>query len=259
MSVVNADILPVPEPGGHTVQLNVSSTDCPVGMAGTPNFGKTALGPSNVVTILGGKRKTAKVPVTITSGGFSTFNHKAPTRCTLTFTASVANSDDPTPKNGVATVEINIIDKNDPEGTARHESLIKSIGPAKITLPRNTITKLKTVRPTVINADILPTVEISADAITVVASDGDCPSGTVGVADFDNATIGAQNTAQVTGGQSKGGTLALTINASAFLSPNKKSPARCTAVLTASGPGGDSDGSNNSTNLVIDVIDKNDF
>jgi len=27
------------------------------------------------------------VPLTITSGSVSTFNHKAPTRCTLTFTA----------------------------------------------------------------------------------------------------------------------------------------------------------------------------
>jgi len=29
--------------------------------------------------------------------------------------------------------------------------------------------------------------------------------------------------------------------------------------MTATGPGGDSDGSNNTTKLVIDVVDKNDF
>ena len=241
------------------MQLNVSSADCPVGMAGTPDFGKAALGPANVVTMVGGKRKTAMVPLTITSADFTTFNHKAPTRCTLTFTATMPGSNDPTPENAVATVEINIIDKNDPEGTARHESLIKSIAPAKITLPRDTTAKLRNVRPTVVNADILPTVETTADAITVVASDGDCPSGTVGVADYNARMPGAQNTAQVTGGRSKAGLLPLTINANAFLSPNAKSPARCTAVLTASGPGGDSDGSNNTTKLVIDVLDKNDF
>ena len=109
-----------------------------------------------MVTVLGGKRATAKVPLTITSGGFSTFNHKAPARCTLTFTATVAGSIDPTPANAVATVEINIADKNDTEGTARHESLIKSIAPVKITLPRNGSTTLKTVRPTVVNADCPP-------------------------------------------------------------------------------------------------------
>jgi len=241
------------------VQLNVSSTDCPVGIAATPDFGKTALGPSNVVSILGGKRKAAKVTLTITSSSFSTFNHKAPTRCTLTFTATVAGGSDPTPANAIATVELNIIDKNDPEGTALHESLIKSIGPVNVTLRPGTTTKVRNARATAINADILPVVETSADAITVVASDGDCPSGTVGVADYSATTPGAQNTAQAKGGQSKIGKLPLTINASAFLSPNAKSAARCTAVLTATGPGGDSDGSNNTTRLVINVLDKNDF
>src|SRR5262249_26866392 len=119
--------------------------------------------------------------------------------------------------------------------------------------------KVKNAHPTVINADILPAPETTTDAITVTASDGDCPSGTIGVADYDGTTPGSQNVAQVKGGQSKSGLLPLTINASAFLSPNKKSTARCTAILTASGPGGDSDASNNVTKLVIDVNDKNDY
>jgi len=259
VKVGNADILPTVETAGHAIQLSVTSSDCPVGIAGTPDFGKFAAGPSNVAQVVGGKRRTAKVALTITSAGFLTFNHKAPKRCTLTFTASPAGAQagsvDPTPENAVATLELNIIDKNDtPEGTARFESVIKSINPAKVTLRDSVTSKTKNVKPTVINADILPGLEPSAESLTVTA----CPTGTVGVTDFYTAA-GAQNTALLTGGQTKQGTLPLTINASAFLSPNKKSPARCTAVLTVTGPGGDSDGSNNTTKLVIDVTDKNDF
>jgi len=35
--------------------------------------------------------------------------------------------------------------------------------------------------------------------------------------------------------------------------------ARCTAFVTASGPSGDADASNNTARLVIDVVDENDF
>jgi hypothetical protein len=257
VNVINADLAEV---AGHTVQLTVSSTDCPVGLAGTPDFGKAAVGSPNHATIPGGKFKTAKVPLTFTSGAFTTFNHVAPTRCTLSFTATtLVASNDPTPQNAVASIELNVIDKNDLEGTARHESLIKSIAPVKVMVSKGTGQKLVTVRATAVNADILPAPETSADAITVVASDGDCPSGTVGVLDYDSTTAGAQNTVQLTGGKSKGGAMTVAIFASKFSSPNAKSPARCTALLTATGPGGDTDASNNTARLVIDVIDKNDF
>jgi hypothetical protein len=259
VKVVNADILPGPELGGHVVQLSASSVDCPNGMWGTPDFRRRALGPSNVANVLSGRTVTATVPVTIASGAFATFNHQAPARCTLTFTASVAGSIDPTPENATATIEINVIDRNRPEGTARHESLIKSVAPLRVVLGRSTGATSRSVRPIVVNADILPAVETGADAITVSSLvGGNCPSGTVGVADYD-PTSGAQNTAQVPGGQSKRGVLPLIINANAFFSPNRKSPARCTAVLTATGPGGDTDGTNNVTKLVIDVTDKHDF
>ena len=61
------------------------------------------------------------------------------------------------------------------------------------------------------------------------------------------------------GGAGKTGTLPLTLVSSDVHTPNKLSPQRCIATVSAAGPGGDSDGSNNTTQLVIDVIDKNDF
>lgn len=53
--------------------------------------------------------------------------------------------------------------------------------------------------------------------------------------------------------------LGLTMPSSAYFSPTPKSPHRCTVPLTATGPGGDTDASNNTTTLQVDVIDKNDF
>lgn len=263
VKVRNADFLPPPKWRGHIIELSVSSADCPAGLAGTPDFGTQALGPSNVVRVAAGKSRTATVPLTISRSAFATFNHLAPTRCTPTFAASASGSDadgiDPTPENAVAPVEINIIDRNDPEGTAKHESLIASIAPASLRLRKGRTSTIQNVSPVVVNADILPATEPGTDAITVTASDGDCPNGTVGLADYDAATPGAQGVAQVAGGKAKAGTLPVTIHPAGFFSPTRQSPGRCTAVLSATGPGGDNDGSNNVTKLVIDVTDGSDF
>jgi hypothetical protein len=53
--------------------------------------------------------------------------------------------------------------------------------------------------------------------------------------------------------------LPLTMDGSQLLTIEARSPARCTAVLTAGGPGGNTDLNNNSTRLVIDVIDHGDL
>jgi hypothetical protein len=246
---------------GHKIQLSASSADCPGGtIAGLPDF-KTTPGPQDSVLVASGKSKTATVPLVISSAAFATFNHKAPTRCTITFTASTFEAPgnvDPNPSNDAVTMELNVIDKNDPEMSAVHESVIKSLAPVTVTLKDLMTTKTKNVAPAVVNADILPP-ETLGHSITVSLSDGDCPSGTVGVVDMDTKTVGVQNPVTVKGGSTKSGKLPLTINASNFLSPNIKSPARCTAQVSISGPGGDTDASNDVTELVIDVIDKNDF
>jgi hypothetical protein len=255
VTVVNADIGTVPQPEAQVVHLNVSSDDCPSDMAATPDFGLSAVNQPNVTILRPGQQATAQAVLALSSAAFSTFNRKAPTRCTLTFTATVDDSNDPSPNNAAASVEINIIDRNDAQGTARHESLIKSINPVTITLDPSSGTQETQVLATVVNADILPSPETSADAITVTASDGNCPSGTVGLVDFTSSVAGAQDTAHVAGGLAQRGTVSVIINPHAFHSLNALSPARCTAVLQASGPGGDTDASNNTTQLHIDVID----
>jgi hypothetical protein len=93
----------------------------------------------------------------------------------------------------------------------------------------------------------------------VTDADGSCPPGTINMMDFDPFTPGVQDATNVASGSTRTGSLVLTINAAAFTTSNVRSPARCTALFAASGAFGDSDATNNSTRLVIDVIDANDF
>lgn len=49
------------------------------------------------------------------------------------------------------------------------------------------------------------------------------------------------------------------INPAAFATAGSKSPARCVALITATGPGGETSAANDTARLIIDVFDKNDF
>ncbi len=256
------------EKPGHTIQLTVGG-DCPDGtVVGVPDFGDHAAGSPDTTVVAGGRRRTARVTLNVDSAAFTTFNAKAPRRCTLIFDAKTvepATWFEPTPANNTVSVELNVIDENDPGQSATHETVMQSIAPVRVGLLRGKTSRTKGANVKVVNADILPTAEKPGDTITVTANDGDCPSGTVGMVDYDG-----QNSVTVKGGARKSGKLALTIDAAAFASAGAASPARCTAELTATGPsthgpgsGGDGipdpDATNNRTKLVIDVVDKNDF
>jgi YVTN family beta-propeller protein len=253
VKVRNADIVPAPEMPGHTIELNATA-DCPSLTVTTPDFGTG----SNRIQLAGGEKATAVVEVTAFPSVFTSFNLKAPTRCTLTFTARSLPSfgtSEPTPSNNVATAEFNILDKNDPEQTAVHESVLSSIKPITVKVKDAVASVSKTAKPKVGNADYLPTAEAAAaHVVSVSAVDGDCPASTVGAVTFH----GAPSTG-VDGGKTATGALPLSITAAGFSSPSALSPARCTAVLTVVGPPGDTDASNNQTRLTIDVIDANDF
>jgi hypothetical protein len=259
VKVTNADIGPPAERPGHVIMLMANDGDCPAGtVIGMPDFDRTAPGAQNTVEVAGGKSRAAMVTLNVSSGAFTSFNRRAPKRCTLTFSASavVAGNSDPAPSNNVAILELSVIDGNDPDGMGVHETTASSIRPMKVRLGKGRASLLRRATVTVGNADVL---DVAGHAVTLVAADGDCPPGTVGVPDFDSATAGPQNVVAVPAMRTRTGRLPVTINASAFTTRNIKSPARCTADLVATGPAGDSEGSNNLSRLVIDVYDRNDF
>ncbi len=247
-------------PASQTIQLVASEGDCPGGtLAGLPDFDTHAAGAQDTATLAAGRSKTAVVPLSIASAAFTNATTKTPTRCTLSFTANTlpaGQTYDPTPANNTAILELNVLDGNDNGTAPPHETYVRSVAPLTVSLRAGVSTVTKTTAITVGNGDVG---EKLGHDVSVTASGGDCPAGTVGAVDFDSRTSGAQSSAMVRGGMTKAGTLKVTINAGAFSTPNRKAPARCTALITATGRAGDTDASNNTTKLVIDAIDRNDF
>lgn len=246
----------------QTIRLAVASLDCPGGtVVGLPDFDGSTDGDQDTVTLAAGRTASAKVTLAIDGAAFTTFRRKVPTRCTLRFEAepTAAGNVDPTPDNNVAYMEINVFDVADPEQTAVHESLIESFRathPGKIEIRAGQTGQTKVVKPVVINGDAG---ENPGDLLTVSVDDGNCPPGTLGLVDFDAAAPGAQSSVVVGGQRKARGSLAITVNAADFNSPGRRSLARCHASLTVSGPGGDSDASNDTTRMVINVFDRNDL
>jgi hypothetical protein len=247
---------------GQTIQLAVTSLDCPGGtVAGAPDFDGRTAGDQDTVTLGAGRTASARLTLDIDGASFTTFNRRVPTRCTLQFTANstAPGNVDPTPDNNVAYMELNVFDLADPEQGAVHESLIDSFRathPGKIEIRAGQTGQTKIVKPVVINGDAD---EHPGDVLTVSVDDGNCPPGTVGLVDFDSTTAGAQTSVVVVGQRKARGSLAITVDADDFYSPGRRALARCHATLTVAGPGGDTDASNNTTRMVINVFDRNDL
>ncbi|MBI3784360.1 MAG: hypothetical protein HY270_13265, partial [Deltaproteobacteria bacterium] len=261
VQVTNADILPHKESPGHPIKVVVDPNDCPAGLVGDVDLDTMQNGAQDTVTLAGGQTKTGRIPLHIAAMDVSSPNHHAPTRCTLKISAdtTVAGNEDPSPINNAAQVEINVVDLSDPESVATHESVVVSPASIHINIPTGSTGVSKTIKVRVLNADVP---ETAGHSIALSTSDGDCPPGTVGGADFDSQSVGQQSSISVGGGKSKSAAITLSVDPTQFNSANGKSPARCTASFTAATnePGNsEPNASNNTTRLVIDVSDKNDF
>ena len=215
----------------------------------------TTPGAQDSVTVADGSTRTAKVLVTVTAAGFTSFNRHAPHRCTLWFTADAdlpGGYTDPMPSNNVFPVEVSVLDRNDPDQTTVHETTIASLKPVALTIVAGRTSATKAARPKVGNAD---PGEVPGDTIGVATTDGTCQPGTSGALRF----VGGASAATVRGGATQTGTLPLMVASSQIQTTNRLSPQRCIVTVSAVSPGGDSDGSNNTTRLVVDLLDKNDL
>lgn len=244
---------------GDRVRLIVDDGDCPTSTAGRPDFGAIAADEQDTVQLDAGQRASAKVTVTASSDAVQTPDGKTPRRCTLLVRVEsvVPDNVDPVPGNDGYPLELNIIDRGDIFRSAApgvHQSFIKSIAPVKVRIPRGAGRVVKVVRVQVGNGD---GGEIPGHTVTLDPQQGDCPAGTVGVVDF--AASALANEVMIRGGKRVSGVLALTLDAAQLTTQEKDSPARCTAHLIATGPGGDADTTNDRTRLIIDVIDDNDL
>jgi hypothetical protein len=245
--------------GSNHVRLMVDDGDCPAGTVGRPDFGPTAADAQDTVWLDAGQRASAKVTITAAADAFQTPDGRTPRRCTLIVRTQslVLDNVDPVPGNDSYPLELNIIDHGDGGRSAApgwHQSFIKSIAPIKVRIARGIGRVAKTIKVQVGNGDLG---EISGHRVVLDPQAGDCPAGTVGVVDF--AASALANEVMVRGARRVSGVLTLTLDAARFTTVKKGSPARCTADLIATGPGGDTDATNDRTQLIIDVIDDNDL
>jgi len=234
---------------GHTTTVTHSTTCPPEATVSAVDFGSGAMGG---VFLAPGKAKTGKVTVTIPSQSFTPLNRIAMQRCSITFVAAVSGGVDPSPANNSATVELNVFDKNDPDQETIDESFIDSGKPVKINIRDGDGVLAKAITLAVGNGDIVPVAENPGHSIAVSAIGGDCPAGTVGTITPSPVTP--------KGGKKQGLKLLLNVDPATFTTLSLKSPARCVVEVGAAGPvEADPDPGNNTTRLVIDVIDANDF
>lgn len=242
-----------------TVQLS-ATTDCPAGViASGPDFDAAAPGVQDMVSLAAGQRRQATMTLSFDPAMFSTPNSRAPVRCRVSIASAVVaptGAVDPNAGNEAADLEVNVIDRNDSGPVTVHEAVVRSLRPQVVRIPRNSTSKTKNVSVSVLNADAN---EPAGDLLQLAVLSTTCPAGTIGTPDFDASTPGAQDTATVPGTKAKSARLTVTAIASDFASPNATSPARCVTRLQVIGPGTDPENTNNVSDLVLEVYDKNDF
>src|SRR5262249_21562888 len=151
--------------------------------------------------------------------------------------------------------EIGVLDLNDPEQQQVHETYVTSPKPLSLRIFRGHDSATAKLSLGAGNADV---VDVAGHGIAVTTNDGSCPLGTLVETDFNATAPGAQNFAAVAAASTRTGKLLVNASAASFAAPNRKSPVRCIAAVTAYGPSGDSDASNNVAWVVVDVVDAND-
>lgn len=250
LKVRNGDLSSGASKPVHELRLKVSDGTCPAGtVAGLPDFDRKSPGNQDSILLPGGATKSVKVPLRIAASAFTHSNKTAPIRCSLAVSVASTNEDnsDPTSANNRVAVELNVVDNSNPQTASPAESVIASAKPVQVTIARSSSTMSKTKSLSV----KIQNVDTATATLAVTANDGNCPSGTV--------TLQAPSTLTLAGG-AKGTVKAIvTATNAAFLTRNAKSPSRCTATLTVTGPGIDPEATNNTTQVVVDVVDAGDF
>lgn len=248
VKVTNADLVPFPEVPGHLTRVVVINNDCPAGIVvGAPDFDRGTPGDQDTVQLIGGQSKSATVSLNIDSAAFAALKQMMPMRCSLAFAAVVvqpAGSSDPTLTNNVAVLELNVVDRN--TSNVPPQPILKSLAPVKVKVPRGQSGVTTTIVPR-LGAD---GTGVRLDRTGTLTVSSNCPANTVSA--VNPAASGDA------GGSDKM-SLVVRINSAAFTTPHDKCPARCSATLTVSGTGVDAQNATRTSQLLIDVIDKNDF
>ena len=218
-------------PQSHVAQLAASNGDCPAGTV-DENAGPVTF-----------TAESARVFIHVKRAAFPNATAATPQRCTLSFTAGIEPEDvyDPTPQNNTVAVELSVFDLSR-DGAAQSASFsLQSVKPLRAKIARGVTTATRTVRLSVTTKTADPT-----QTVTITAQDGTCPAGTVGQPTPSAITLARKRTSV---------SLPLALSSAAFQTRSRNSPSRCTATVTATS----TNGSQQTIQLVVDVMDSNDL
>jgi len=111
VKIGNADL---GETAGDDINVMAFDGTCPAGTVGAVDFDRSQAGPQPDATVVGGKRVTGRLRVTIDPLAFHTANAQSPARCTAQVVATGPSGNaDPDPSNNAAQLVIDVIDKGD--------------------------------------------------------------------------------------------------------------------------------------------------
>lgn len=240
---------------GESARFRLLARDgnCPEGTVGAPNFGMFPAAPNEVALAPGASAK-ATVWLRLASNSFATPDARAPSRCELEFTAepTVADNIDPFPGNETVRVPLDVLDENDfvAKGSST-QVVLQTTKPLSLRLARGKAELAKLVTVKVRNGATSDTVSVSVDP-------GTCPVGLLSAPLVPRSTREFLGMAAPAGSQLRA-QVPLVFGKEMAYSVFPGSPARCTARLHVAGQAVDSDPSNNTLPLVIDLQDDNDL
>ncbi len=252
--VWNGNIAPL-DAQAIPIQLIVTSSDCPAGTVGLPDFVRSTPGADDHVNLAGGASASAVVPLTFRADSFKSLSFRSPVRCTVMIEARVdlAGNQDPTPDNNIVPVELNVVDANDADVLLPEQSAALSAKPLQIRIPKGGSSVQKNAFVKVANVSTGP---LSYSLVSVLAGAGDCPAGTIGAVVLDPNNVPPMQTF-LASGQQRRAKVTLLLDAKDFPTALKERPRRCIVTVTVSGSLADLDPSNDATLLTLDISDSN--
>lgn len=243
------------------VEVIARDGDCPAGTVGLPDLDPKLAGTQGTRSLARGEKQPVWVPVVVRAADVFTPGSQSVFRCTAWVEVRSADGEtaDRSEQNNRIPLVINVVDGNDMATLARtqqiRETVLSSLNPVRVVLPRTMPVKIKDVRLRIRNADVGT---FPNHVVEVRVDPGDCPSGTVAGWDFSPAA-GDQHIVDVPQNGSVRGTLTLIPPPGGFYSSGPQSPSRCTLQVSVTPLDGEMNLGNNSAPLVLDVVDYGDF
>jgi hypothetical protein len=182
-------------------------------------------------------------------------NYESPIRCRYTLTAYAATdfTVDATPWNNVATFDVDILDLNQSEMSAVHETTISVVKPVKLKIKDGATSVTKKIKLKVGSADYLPAPEDAASHPVSVSGSSDCTALSIGTPTFRGTHRSMWAAATPSPERSRSPSPLPTCTR-----PTSRTRCDVFATLTAADHRR-LDAGNDAASVVVDVIDLNDF